>query len=173
VYTILMHVVQHAIDLGIPVTQAAGILATIGGVSISGRFLMGGAGDRIGEKRALFVCLLCLLAALGWLQVVSRLWMFYIFALAYGFAHGGFFSLVSPLVARLFGTVSHGLLFGIVIFSSTVGGAIGPFMAGYMFDHTHSYKIVFLILAAFCTIALVLTASLPPAFVKNGSPGKK
>ncbi|MCK4767935.1 MAG: MFS transporter [Desulfobacula sp.] len=160
VYTILIHIVQHAIDLGIPVAVAAGLLATIGGVSISGRFLMGGAGDRIGEKSALFICLLFLLTALCWLQAVKTLWMFYLFAILYGFAHGGFFSLVSPLIARLFGTKSHGLLFGIVIFCSTIGGAIGPVVAGYIFDVTRSYKIVFLILAALCIVALALTASL-------------
>ncbi|MBU8911406.1 MAG: MFS transporter [Desulfobacterales bacterium] len=162
VYTVLIHIVQHAIDLGIPTAVAAGILATIGGVSIFGRFLMGGAGDRIGEKSALFICLLFLLTALGWLQAVKTLLMFYIFATIYGFAHGGFFSLTSPLIAKLFGTRSHGLLFGIVIFCSTIGGAIGPFAAGYIFDVTHSYKIVFLILAALCIVALALTASLKP-----------
>ncbi|MBU1698395.1 MAG: hypothetical protein KKD21_15365, partial [Proteobacteria bacterium] len=45
-------------------------------------------------------------------------------------------------------------------FSSTIGGAIGPFMAGYIFDVTHSYKIVFLILTVLCIIALTLTATL-------------
>jgi len=162
VYTILIHIVQHAIDLGIPSAVAAGILAIVGGVSISGRLLMGGAGDRIGEKPALFICLLFLLMALCWLQAVKTLWMFYLFATLYGFAHGGFFSLVSPLIARLFGTRSHGLLFGIVIFCSTIGGAIGPFMAGYIFDVTRSYKIVFLLLSVICIIALALTASLKP-----------
>lgn len=162
VYTILIHIVQHAIDLGIPTVVAAGILATIGGVSIFGRFLMGGIGDKIGDKRALFVCLLFLLTALAWLQTVKVLWMFYVFAALYGFAHGGFFSLVSPLIARLFGTRSHGLLFGIVIFCSTIGGALGPFMAGYIFDLTSSYKIVFLTLAVLVIIALALTASLKP-----------
>jgi len=164
VYTILLHIVQHAIDLGISVPVAATILATIGGVSISGRFLMGGAGDRIGEKSALVICLLFLLTALVWLQIVKALWMFYLFATIYGFAHGGFFSLVSPLIARFFGTKSHGLLFGVVIFCSTIGGAIGPFMAGYIFDLTHTYKIVFLILAILCIIALLLTTSLNPIF---------
>jgi len=158
----VIHIFQHAIDLGIPTAVAAGILSTIGGVSISGRFLMGWAGDKIGEKPALIICLLFLLTALAWLQIVKDLWMFYLFAILYGFAHGGFFSLTSPLIAKQFGTRSHGLLYGIVIFSSTIGGAIGPFMAGYMFDMTHSYKIVFLILAVLCIIALFLTASLKP-----------
>jgi len=162
VYTILIHIVQHAIDLGISKAVAAGVLSAIGAVSISGRFLMGGAGDKIGEKPALFICLLFLLAALCWLQVVKTLWMFYLFAVIYGFAHGGFFTIGSPLIAKLFGTKSHGLLYGIVIFSSTLGGAIGPFMAGYIFDVTQSYKIVFLILAALCIIALLLTATLKP-----------
>jgi len=95
--------------------------------------------------------------------------MFYLFAAVYGFAHGGFFSLVSPLIAKFFGTKSHGLLFGIVIFSSTIGGAIGPFLAGYIFDITTSYKMVFLILAILCTIAIGLTASLKPLIQKKSS----
>ena len=169
VYTVLMHIVQHAIDLDIPSTVAAGILSTIGGVSITGRFLMGGASDKIGEKPALLICLLCLFLALCLLQKVQTLWMFYLFAAVYGFAHGGFFSLVSPLIAKFFGTKSHGLLFGIVIFSSTIGGAIGPFMAGYIFDITTSYKMVFLILAILCTIAIGLTASLKPLIQKKSS----
>ena len=161
-YTILIHIVQHAIDLGIPAAVAAGVLATVGGVSISGRIVMGEAGDKIGEKPALVVCLLFLLTALCWLQIANTLWMFYLFAIFYGFAHGGFFSLGSPLIAKQFGTRIHGLLYGIVIFSSTIGGAIGPFMAGDIFDVTHSYKIVFLILAVLCIIAISLSASLQP-----------
>jgi MFS family permease len=162
VYTILIHIVQHAIDLGIPSGFSAGILSTIGGVSIAGRFLMGGAADKIGEKSALLICLLCLLSSLVFLQAIQTLGMFYVFAAVYGFAHGGFFSLVSPLIAKFFGTKSHGLLFGIVIFSSTIGGAIGPFMAGYIFDLSASYKMVFMILAVLCTLALMLTISLKP-----------
>ncbi|OQY03416.1 MAG: hypothetical protein B6I22_11625 [Desulfobacteraceae bacterium 4572_123] len=95
-----------------------------------------------------------------WLQIASYLWMFYLFAIIYGFAHGGFFSLVSPLLARQFGTKSHGSIYGIVIFCSTLGGAIGPLTAGYIFDITHSYNIIFLLLAAMCTMALILTAFL-------------
>jgi MFS family permease len=162
VFTILPHIVQHAIDLGIPATSAASVLATIGGVSIAGRILMGSAGDRIGNRMALLICLIFLFAGLIWLQVAKSLWMFYVFATVYGFAHGGFFALVSPLVAGLFGTRSHGLIFGIVIFSSTIGGAIGPILAGHIFDVTMSYQTVFYILAALSITALILTASLKP-----------
>ncbi len=73
VYTILMHIVQHAIDLGIHSSVAAGILSTIGGVSITGRFLMGGASDKIGEKPALLVA-----GGTGFMDVLSicsNLWI--------------------------------------------------------------------------------------------------
>ena len=160
--TVLLHIVQHAIDLGISAPSASRVLATIGGVSIAGRFLMGSAGDMIGSRMALFICLLFLLVGLLWLQLAKTLWMFYVFAALYGFAHGGFFALGSPLVAALFGTRSHGLIFGIAIFSSTIGGAIGPILAGHLFDVTKSYQIVFFILAALSIIGLTLTASLKP-----------
>ena len=157
-----MHLVQHAIDLGIQPSVAAGVLAVVGGVSIAGRFLMGAAGDRIGDRQALLICLLFLLTALVWLLLARHLWMFYLFAVIYGFAHGGFFTLISPLLARLFGTRSHGLLFGIVTFCYTLGGAIGPVAAGAIFDVTSSYKIVFLALAILCAVAMALTATLKP-----------
>ena len=162
VYTILMHIVQHAIDLGMSAADAASILATIGGASIGGRMLMGAASDRIGSRKALLICLSFLLIGLIWLQISKTLWMFYVFACVHGFAHGGFFSLGSPLVARLFGTRSHGLIFGFVIFSSTIGGAIGPVMAGHLFDVSKSYQLVFWILAALSLGGILLTASLQP-----------
>jgi len=162
-YTILVHIVPHAIDLGLSSTDAANILATIGAVSIAGRLVMGSAGDRIGNKAALMICFFLLTIALCWLQVAKTLWPLYLFAVIQGFAHGGFFALISPTVAGLFGTVSHGVIFGFVIFGGTLGGGIGPVMAGYMFDITNSYQSVFLALAVLSMIGLMLTLSLEPA----------
>ncbi|GAJ07417.1 unnamed protein product, partial [marine sediment metagenome] len=47
-----VHIVPHAMDLEISPTNAANVLAAIGGISIVGRFVMGSAGDRIGHKLA-------------------------------------------------------------------------------------------------------------------------
>ena len=80
----------------------------------------------------------------------------------YGFAHGGFFTVVSPMVAELFGTGSHGLLFGIILFSGTLGGAVGPLMAGWTFDVTGSYRLVFLVLSVLTLIGFVLLMLLRP-----------
>jgi len=164
--TIVVHIVPHARDLGLPPAAAAGVLATIGGVSMLGRFTMGTVNDGIGGKRSLITCFIILIAGLVLLQLSSGAWMLFCFATIYGFAHGGLFTVMSPTVAELFGTGSHGLLFGLVLFSGTLGGAIGPLMAGRIFDLTGSYRLVFIILTAMALVGIVLITTLRPAAKK-------
>ena len=164
--TVVVHIVPHARDLGLRPSIAAGVLSTIGGVSMLGRFTMGTVNDGIGGRRSLIICFIILLGGLAWLQVSSSAWMLFIFATVYGFAHGGLFTVMSPTVAELFGTGSHGLLFGLVLFSGTLGGAVGPLMAGRIFDLTGSYRVVFIILTVMALIGAGLITTLRPP-VKN------
>jgi len=164
--TILVHIVAHATDIGIDTLKAAGILSTIGGVSILGRLCVGIAIDRIGNTRCLIVCLALLIASFLWLHVAGEMWMLYLFAAVYGIAHGGIFTMISPIVAELFGIRSHGAFFGIVAFSGTVGGSIGPVLAGLVFDVTHSYRLIFMILVGFAAASLILSLLLKPAVSK-------
>ncbi len=161
--TILVHIVPHATDMGIDTVKAAGILSTIGGVSMVGRLSVGIAIDRIGTRRCLKACLIVLIASFLWLHVAQGIWMLYFFAAVYGIALGGIFTVISPIVAELFGIRSHGVFFGIVAFSGTVGGAIGPVLAGFVFDVTRSYHLIFLVLIGLASVSLLLTFLLKPA----------
>lgn len=165
--TTLVHIAPYAVDSGVSVVRAAGIISTIGGASIVGRLVMGTAGDRIGNRRALVICLIVLMTALSWLQVAKGLWELYLFAAIYGFAHGGFFALASPLVAKLFGMRSHGVIFGMVIFTGTLGGAVGPVVTGGIFDVTRSYQLAFLILLLISVMGFILSTLLRPIRVKE------
>ncbi len=168
--TMIVHIVPYATDQGLSAWAAAGVLATIGGVSMLGRAAMGVTNDRIGGKHSLIICFIILLGGLIWLQVAREAWMLFLFAPIYGFAHGGFFTVISPTVAELFGTDSHGLLFGVVLASGTVGGAIGQWLAGSTFEVTGSYQLVFLILTGLAVAGLILIALwLPPRGVAAGS----
>lgn len=160
--TVMIHIVPHATDLGIAPAVAATILSTIGGASIAGRLTIGMLADRLGGRRSLGLSFLILLASFVLLQSAETTWMLFLFALVYGFAHGGFFTVMSPTLAEFFGTGSHGVIFGIVLFCGTIGGAAGPLLAGTLFDTTGSYEMVFLILTGFCLLGLILTAALPP-----------
>ena len=79
----------------------------------------------------------------------------------YGFAHGGLFTVVAPTVAELFGTRAHGAIFGGIVFFGTLGAAVGPVLAGRIFDVTGSYEYAFTGLAVMATIGLALVISLP------------
>jgi len=168
--TILVHIAPHAVDLGFSATLAGALISAIGGASIVGRLIMGIAGDRVGNKQALIICFVVLIAAVSLLLSTEELWTLYLFAACYGFAHGGFFALMSPTVAALFGTRSLGVILGIVIFSGTVGGTIGPVLAGYIFDVTdpHSYGIAFWIL-----LSLAITGCISVMSLRSTSPERR
>jgi MFS family permease len=167
--TVIVHIVPHAMDLELAPPTAVGVLSTIGGASMLGRIVIGTANDKIGGKRSLVICFVLLLCGLFWLNVASEAWMLFLFAVIYGFAHGGFFTVISPTIAEFFGTGSHGVLFGIVLASGTIGGAAGPLMAGRTFDVTGSYRIAFLVLILLAVIGFVLITLLrPPRKVNVG-----
>ncbi len=161
-FTMVVHIVPHGTDMGLPLTTAAGVLSTIGGVSMLGRIVMGTANDRIGGKRSLIICYAVLICALIFLQTANQTWMLLLFAAVYGFAHGGFFTVISPTVAELFGIGSHGAIFGIVLFSGMIGGAIGPLLTGRFFDVTGSYQTAFIVLIGVAISGLVLITLLRP-----------
>ena len=160
--TVIVHIFPHATDLGISPSIAAGVISTIGGVSMLGRLVLGTANDRIGGKRTLMIIFAVLLCSIIWLQASREVWMLYLFGMVYGFAHGGFFTVMSPTVAEVFGTGSHGVIFGVVLAFGTLGGAMGPLLAGYVFDVTGSYQMVFFTLAAVAMVGLVLISMLRP-----------
>lgn len=160
---VVVHIVPFAHDIGVSPTTAAGVLSVIGGLSMAGRFICGLAIDRIGSKKVMLFCFILLIAALLWLQTAKALWMLYAFAVIYGVAHGGFFTTFSPIIAEFFGIKSHGALFGIAMFNGTVGGAVGPFLAGYIFDVTDGYGAAIWICTLVAALGFVLISLLKPA----------
>lgn len=152
---IMVHIVPHATDLDISKTTAASIVSVIGALSILGRLAIGYTCDRIGNKLSLIIVLIVVSIAILWLQFAEPLWMFYIFAILFGFSYGGLVAVNTPITAELFGLKSHGAILGMIIFISTIGGAIGPVLAGRIFDVTDSYKLIFLVCIAFSVISFV------------------
>ncbi|MFC1941931.1 MFS transporter [Chloroflexota bacterium] len=166
-FTITVHIVPHAIELGIAATSAANILATRGGISILGNYVLGNAADRIGNRKIFIIGFVLMAAALLWLSISTELWMLYLFILFFSFASGGMGASESPLVAGLFGLKSHGLIYGVVHLGFTVGAAAGPVLTGYVFDVSGSYQAAFLASAALCIVGIILAATLRPIKVKQ------
>jgi len=165
--TVLVHIVAYGTDIGMSATSAAAVVSTVGAVSIAGRLTMGTVGDRIGARRAFLCCFVFLIAALVWLQFAKTGWMLFLFAVIYGFAHGGFYTVLSPTVAELFGMRAHGAIFGFIYFWGTIGGALGPVVAGGVFDAYQSYEKAFALLLGLSLLSLLLMLRVRP--VKEAS----
>ena len=153
---IMVHIVPHATDLGISTFVAANILAVIGGLNMAGRIGLGSVADRIGNKSALTISLIVLSVSLFWLLFAKELWMFYLFAVIFGFGFGGISALMSPIVAELFGMRAHGAIVGMVTFAWGISAAVGPALAGHIFDIASSYYLGFIVFAVLSVIGLVL-----------------
>lgn len=167
--TVMIHIVPHATDMGVAPAVAATILSTVGAVSIAGRLTIGTLVDRLGGRRSLMICFVILLASFALLQSFQVGWMLFVFAAVYGFAHGGFFTVMSPTLAEFFGTGSHGVIFGIVLFSGMMGGAAGPLLAGTLFDTSGSYQVVFMILTGMAVVGLLMAYTLRPMRLHAGT----
>ncbi len=169
--TLLVHIAPYAMDSGISSINAASLVSLIGGFSIAGRVTIATTGDRTGFRFVLVLTFILMLISLLWLYQADGLWQLRLFVMGYGFAHGGFSALMSPLLAELFGTRALSSLFGIVVFFGTAGAGIGPLVAGRIYDVTHSYQPAFLILIIASIIGLILALLLKPTNLENSVTG--
>ena len=165
---IMVHIVPHATDLEISAASAASVLAIIGGTSTAGRITMGSISDRIGNKSAFIICCIMLSIALFWLLAAKELWMFCLFAGIFGFGYGGSLPVVSLIMAELFGLSSLGAILGSTDFILTIGAAVGPVLAGRIFDITGSYQPAFLVCAIISVTGVILASLLRPTGSRGG-----
>ena len=165
--TIPLHIVVHGMDLGMTAVLAATLLSVMAAASVMGRLTIGLFFDRIGGKRALILCFIPLIASLVAFLFIVKPWLLFVAVAVYGFAHGGFFTVMSPTIAEYFGLKAHGTLFGFIVFFGTIGGAVGPIFAGSIFDSTGSYFWAFCTLAVMVFLGLLLTLLLPSPDTDN------
>jgi len=159
---IITHLVPFARDVGISPMRAASLLTIMGLCSIVGRLTAGFISDRIGANRVLFSGLLLQGIMILWLSQMSSLGMLYLFAAFFGIAYGGNLVMVPRLTATIFGVKSMGAIFGGLSVADGIGFALGPLLAGYLYDLSGTYHEAFLITATGMLIAVAVTY-----FLKN------
>ena len=162
IFSLIIHIVPHSIEMGFSSITAASILAIVNGVSIAGRVLLGIAADKIGNKQVFILSFVLMILVFLWLVSATEVWQLYSLAVIFGIAYGGLSVAESPLVAELFGLRSHGLIYGVVNLGWIAGASVGPLLTGYIFDLTKSYQMAFPLGVAIAFLGLVLTIVLKP-----------
>ena len=160
--TVMVHVVPYATGLGISAIAAAGILSVIGGVSLAARIIIGYIADHLNTKISIVICLAMMTTSSLVLLFSDSLWKLYLFAVLFGIGYGGLSCLQSLVAAELYGLAALGVLTAIFGFGFDIGGAIGPVLAGHLFDINRSYNWAFIICFIVALSALVIGIFLKP-----------
>ncbi|MBI2918182.1 MAG: MFS transporter [Chloroflexi bacterium] len=159
---VMTHLVAHATDKGLSPVVAATFVSVIGLSNAVGKLVMGFVSDRIGRRASMIVSFSLAGAMLLWLMAARDAWAFYAFAAVFGFAYGSWMPMFPSLTADLFGVASLGAIYGIVRASTNLGGALGSYAGGYIFDLTHSYSYAFLSGTVLLGVGIVLMLTLKP-----------
>lgn len=155
-HSVMVHIVPMATDLRIEESAAAAIISVIGIGSIGGKLLVGIVSDRIGVKPTLNLSFILLFLAMTWLQFAGALWTFYLFGILFAVAYGGVMSLQSLIIVEHFGLAAAGVTTGVVTFIYTIGGALGPFITGLIFDLTGNYSLAYIVSAVLALAAVII-----------------
>ena len=151
-YLILAHQVKFATESGYSAVLATSVFALFGIVSIGGQ-LAASISDKIGrEWTAMIGVALAIVAAVALLQVHggTTAWLLYLYSVCSGFATGLFTPQVFAGVGDLFHGRNIGAISALILTGLGVGGAIGPWLGGYIYDATGSYTIaLYIVIGAY------------------------
>ena len=160
VAAISTHVMPYLTHLGFDRSFAGKIAAMIPIISIVGRFGLGWLSDFTNKRYVQMINFLLLAIGLFAFCLFDSFWAMLIFLCTFPIGHGGSMVLRGSLLYDFFGTASFGKLMGIVLGSSSIGGIIGPTVAGWIFDKTGSYVPAWILMGSIMGITIILVSRL-------------
>ena len=140
----IFHTISYAIGCGLPPMTAVTIYSVEGFAGLVGRLLFGVLGDRLGVKRMIVAGLVVQALAAGAYMRANGLGDFYAVAFVFGLAYGGVMPLYSALARDYFAPQIMGSVLGAMTLLSGLGMALGPAFGGWIYDHFHDYRWMYL-----------------------------
>jgi len=129
-------------DLGYQPDKAAMLISLMSISMIFGKLLFGGLADRVDHRWLYWVAASLMACTLIAIQGTPSYAMLLGSAVLIGFATGGILPLMGVIYGSRFGSASFGRVFGLVFMFLTIG-ALGPLLAGWIYDLTNSYDAAF------------------------------
>ena len=137
---ILVAVIPMAVNQGLTLVQASGILSIIAVVSISSRFAAPIIGDKYGSKPIIFLSFLGQGLSVLILLGADSVFDFYVFAILFGIPYGGEGTVIPVINKQYYGRFPMGTTYGWQLFGAGIGMAIGGFVPGILYDYLGDYN---------------------------------
>jgi MFS family permease len=145
-------VIQHFIfflkDEGYSPSAASRFMQILLASSLCGRVLVGYVADRFRKKNTMALFYFLLGASILLLRAARDPRAIWLFVLIFGFAMGADYMLIPLVTAESFGTAYLGKLLALIIMLYSLGQWGAPWIAGKIFDASHSYGLAWKIMAA-------------------------
>jgi MFS family permease len=138
-------------------------ILVVGG--LIGKIISGYLAEAFGRKRVLLTGLGLMLVGSGTLVAAiilssaEALWLGLVF---FGFGWGGIYTLLQLLAADLFGLLALGKILGAINVMDTIGGALGPWLTGVLFEVNKSYVLPFTVITGLLLLATLAASLLRP-----------
>ena len=138
---LVAHQVAFTVDVGFTAMLAATMVSVYGATAVLGN-VCGFISDRIGRETAFYMgVVLFIFAITDFLLIGNSLstWMLFLYAILVGAGVGLNAPVLVSSLADMFQGRNFGTINGFFIMGFGVGGAISPWLAGYIFDLTGGY----------------------------------
>jgi len=127
----------------------------MGFLSTIGRLIFGTLSDAIGREKAVALSFLCSISgilALLFLSSFQSTVLLYLYAILFGLGFGARGPIIAAMMADLYQGKHFGSIYGFINIGNGIGGALGPWLGGYLYDISGSYVVAFII----CIPVLIL-----------------
>jgi MFS family permease len=160
---LLAHAVAYLVDLSFAPGLAASVLGLSGLGTAAAMVFWGYVADRWGGEWAYTTGSAALMASIGVLMVIvpGREPLLYVYAGLFALGFASRQGVMTTLAAAILHGPAFGTLMGILAAHIALGSALGPYLGGWIFDHTGSYGPAFwlaLVSAALSVICVWLAA---------------
>jgi MFS family permease len=146
-HILITHQIAFAMDMGYPRLYASAVLS-LNGLMFGLGTLISLASDRIGREPTMIAG--TLLSATGILALTlitgsDRPWLLYYYSLSTGIGFGISVPVTAAIVTDIFQGPRVGLVVGMIWFSFALGGAVGPWLGGLLFEAAGNYHTAFIL----------------------------
>jgi len=169
VTAVVVHLMPYLSNLGIPRATSGAVAAALPLVSIAGRFGFGWWGDRFDKRIVMATAFFMMSAGALAFCYVHSIGVLLLFLLLFAPGFGGSMVLRGAILQEYFGMAFFGKMIGIVMGSASIGGIIGPTLAGWAFDTSGSYTSVWYGLCGISGAAIFLIMKMKPIVSPSGS----
>lgn len=151
------HLPAYLRDAGLSASAAVNAIAIIALANAAGTLVFGRLGDLYRRKYVLSALYtLRTLAVVVFVLAPVNTVTLYVFALAIGFTWLGTVPLTLGVLSQIFGVRYIGTLFGLVFLGHQLGGFLGAWLGGVVYDESHSYALMWTISIGLGVASIVL-----------------